>query len=348
MVFPVIREPVNVVFQWFSCFGVESREKSASERGRHPTSKNLIKPVPGCGMVRVFHEGRELEAELLDEEKFEAIDSPLRREILERLQDTPSYPAEISDVLGVGKQRAYYHFNLLKNADLLKEVERKEKSGGEAIYYEPTVEALVYDTGSEGTPSAVPEASSEVESFLSPFVKDGKIDGRIVVGSSEPHGPDRVRARDGHLAGEIAAKLGRYGTVESDVTVLDTEKDLEEPENLLILGGVLTNTAAKKFNNCFEASFQDESFPYRGIETSEDLYDSDSIGVVAKASHPKNEDCCIYLVAGVRARGTRAAVKAFQELENLVEDYDGGEFYRVVRGLDEDGDGKVDSYEVVE
>lgn len=56
----------------------------------------------------------------------------------------------------------------------------------------------------------------------------------------------------------------------------------------------------------------------------------------------------MFLVAGVRNEGTEAAVRAFKNLETLIEGYEGGEFYRVVRGLDLDGDGEIDDYEVVE
>lgn len=54
------------------------------------------------------------------------------------------------------------------------------------------------------------------------------------------------------------------------------------------------------------------------------------------------------MVAGIRNRGTRGAVKAFKNLEDITEDYTGGTFYRIVRGLDMDGDGEIDDYEVIE
>jgi len=41
----------------------------------------------------------------------------------------------------------------------------------------------------------------------------------------------------------------------------------------------------------------------------------------------------MHAVAGIRNAGTRAAVKAFKDLENLVEGYTDGDFYTIIRGL---------------
>jgi len=53
-------------------------------------------------------------------------------------------------------------------------------------------------------------------------------------------------------------------------------------------------------------------------------------------------------VAGVRNKGTKAAVIAFKNLEKLIEQYMSQEAYIIVRGQDIDGDGEIDDYEVLE
>lgn len=304
-------------------------------------------------MARFFRtedEVEEIDTETLSQERLEAINSPIRREILELLAEKPSYPAKVSKQLDIGKQKTYYHFEKLKDAGLIEKQREEKHSGGLATFYRPTSGAYCLDLGGEGRKTFIPGRNRVVSRFLHPLVSEGKIRGRVVVGSPERHGPDQVRARDGHLAGEITGKLGNYGRLDDQVTMLDTDlsRDGDYGRNLLVLGGVLTNTAAKKFNGDFPVEFSGEEFPYREIKTPEGTYDEGGIGVVAKTANPENAEKAIYLVAGVRAEGTRAAVTAFRDLENIVEDYSEREFYRVVRGLDMDGDGRIDDYEIVE
>lgn len=301
-------------------------------------------------MVEILRDGRIVEAEELDPGKIAALTDDTRRQIVELLAERPSYSSEIATELGIGKQQAHYHFQKLKDADLVEKEREEKKSGGTATYYRTSSHAYVLDLGTGGEQFFTPPRTSGVENFLAPLVTGGKIEGRIIVGSPEQHGEDQVRARDGHLAGEIGLKIGGYGSSQDISTMLDTEVVRQEAfdNNLLILGGVLTNTIAKRFNDAFPVNFSLDSFPYHEIQTSANNYSDGSIGVIAKAENPEDSEKAIYLVAGVRNRGTEAAVRAFKNLEDLVEDYQEGDFYRIVRGLDMDGDGEIDDYEVVE
>ena len=283
-------------------------------------------------------------------EELKALEDESRIKILEMLAEENSYPAEVAKKLGIGKQKAYYHFEKLKDAGLVEEAGEEKKSGGLATYYRPSSESFTFDLGFEGRRKKLPEEEPAVRKFLSPLVENGRIDGRIVVGSPDEHGPDQVRARDGHLASEIGLKLGSYAKSSDFSTVLDTEvyRDESFGENMLLLGGVLTNTVTKKFNDHFPVSFEGKDFPYREIRTENSSYSEGTIGVVSKTRNPENPNNAIYMVAGVRNKGTLAAVMAFKNLEDIIEDCGEGEFYRIVRGLDMDGDGKIDSYEVVE
>ncbi|QGA80530.1 ArsR/SmtB family transcription factor [Candidatus Nanohalobium constans] len=301
-------------------------------------------------MVDFVRDENLIEAGELTEKELEALNSEIRVEVLRNLSEKPSYPSALSDSFDCSKQKMYYHFEKLEDAGLI-EVERKEeKSGGEATYYRPTQKGFVLDLGGKGESFPMPEHSEEVSSFLKPLIKDSELNGSIVVGSAEQHGPDQVQALDGHLAGEIAFKLGNYSRTENPVVKLDTEVVGEEDweENMLILGGVLTNVVAKEFNESFPAFFPSEEFPYRKLETPEDSYSDGGIGVIAKTSNPEDREKKIFLVAGVQNKGTKAAVKAFQDLEEVVEDYSAGQFYAVVRGLDLNSDGEIDSYKVIE
>ncbi|MFB6144190.1 MAG: helix-turn-helix domain-containing protein [Candidatus Nanohaloarchaea archaeon] len=293
---------------------------------------------------------RLLEAEQVDPEGVKALEDESRLKIMRMLAEDESYPARIAEKLDIGKQKTYYHFKKLKEADLVEKSREEKKSGGLATFYTAAAESFVVDLGAEGKPRKLPEQNPEMEKFLDPLVRNGSLEGKIVVGSPDEHGPDQVRARDGHLASEIGLKLGTYAETGSLSTVLDTEvfRDESFGDNMLLLGGVLTNTVTKKFNDCFPVSFEGEEFPYREIRTPSDSYSDGEIGVIARTENPEKPGNALYMVAGVRNRGTRAAVMAFKNLEDLIHDYGDGEFYCIVRGLDMDGDGKIDSYEVVE
>jgi DNA-binding transcriptional ArsR family regulator len=284
----------------------------------------------------------------LDEKAIKALSDGTRQKIIAMLAKEPSYPAEIASELGLGKQQAYYHFRKLEDAGLIEEVREEKKSGGVATFYRPTADGYIFDLGSGGEKTAIPPETGR--KFLDPLVEGGEIEGCIVVGSPDEHGEDQVRARDGHLAGEIGAKLGSYGRSSEPLTRLDTEivssEDFEK--NMLLLGGILTNTVTKKYNDDFPASFSTDSFPYHELETPGDSYTDDAIGVIQKIPHPENPEKALFMAAGIRNRGTQGAIRAFKNLEEITEGYGEGEFYRVVRGLDIDGDGEVDDYEVVE
>ncbi len=302
-------------------------------------------------MVFFVREGSEkVEALELDFDKVKAIGNDTRFRILKMLQEKESYPAEIAKELGVSKQKAYYHFQILEEEGIIDESREEKKSGGLATFYRPRSGGFVLDLGEEGERITLPDRNPEVKKFLGPLVQKGELNGKIVVGSPEKHGPDQVKARDGHLAGEIGIKLGGYTDSEDLSTVLDTEvfRDREFDGNLLMLGGVLTNTVTKKFNDEFPVSFEGEEFPYRELGTPESTYSDDEVGVIAKTRNPLDRSKRLYMVAGVREKGTRAAVKAFKDLESLVEGYGRGDFYVLVRGMDLDGDGEIDDYEVLE
>ncbi len=303
-------------------------------------------------MVEVFRRkgdtAERLESERLDGEKLAALQDEVRMGIMQSLAREPSYPSRIAQQLDTGKQRAYYHFRKLEEAGLIERHHQEKVSGGQATFYRPSSQAYTLDLGTAGEKVFLPEFDGKSREFLEPLVEGDEIQGVVVVGSPDQHGPDQVRARDGHLAGEICAKLGNYARPGDNITVLDTDifRDEAFDRDMLLLGGVLTNTVTKKFNREFPAYFSGEEFPYREIETPEDTYREEAVGLVARTeTHQGNT---VFLVAGIRGVGTRAAVLAFRDLESIVSDYKGGDFYRLVRGRDMDGDGRIDDYEVVE
>lgn len=258
--------------------------------------------------------------ETLDAKKISALNKDIRRDILEKLKEEPDYPASIAKKIGISKQKAHYHFKKLKQSSLIEKIDSEAIEGGKAGIYTVKHQRLVYGDD--------PEKSELLEKSFD------SAEGLIVVGSPDQHGEDQVSARDGHLAGEIGLKLG--GLHLDFDTVWDTEvvRDQLFDQNMVIIGGILTNTVAKKINDKFPAYFSGESFPYREISTPENTYSDPDIGIITRKDNK-------ILVAGIRNTGTLAAAKAFRE-QDFEKDY------LVVKGLDLDGDGEIDDYEVIE
>ena len=78
-------------------------------------------------------------------------------------------------------------------------------------------------------------------------------------------------------------------------------------------------------------------------------YAEEEVGLVAKVRNPNNKERWVVILAGVHTLGTLASILAVtDQARKVLGEYRGGEFTAVVRGLDRDGDGRVDDVEVLE
>jgi hypothetical protein len=80
------------------------------------------------------------------------------------------------------------------------------------------------------------------------------------------------------------------------------------------------------------------------------VYTADAVGLVAKIVNPWDEAKRIIVLAGNKAVGTKACVLALTNFwKKTLKNYTGDStFATVIQGFDMDGDGKVDSIEVLE
>jgi hypothetical protein len=143
--------------------------------------------------------------------------------------------------------------------------------------------------------------------------------------------------------------LGRFCSSTNHFSVkLDVDVDLKnEKANFILVGGPVTNLVMAKVNDFLPAKFSD-SKPW-GI-VSNDEYTDDSIGLIAKVPNPYNPDYRIIALAGIRYSGTKAAVIALTRFTDkvLAKFNDQKEFFCIVQGFDLDGDGSIDSVEILE
>ena len=96
----------------------------------------------------------------------------------------------------------------------------------------------------------------------------------------------------------------------------------------------------------------EHGFLFGGLvsQKTQNVYTGDAVGVVARIANPWNRDRRVIVLAGNKAVGTKACVLALakfwkQTLKNFRAEND---FATVIQGFDLDGDGKVDSVEVLE
>ncbi|MDY6769860.1 MAG: helix-turn-helix domain-containing protein [Candidatus Nanohaloarchaea archaeon] len=280
-----------------------------------------------------------------------------RWQILTLLAERPRYPAEVADELGMHEQKVYYHVRELEDAGMIRVVEREEKGGAVAKYY--TVEdyayALELPYGDERLADfSLAEEPEALREFLHPFIANGAVNADIVVGSPDPHGPHQVRARDAYLASDLSLFLGQYGAFDRMRTREDVAVNSagDFSGNMVLVGGPLTNLVTDHVNAHLPVRFETENFPFRELvsDATGETYDDDADGFIARAPNPDDPEHHVLVLAGVRMKGTRAAVMALTEHhDEVLSDYDGEDKWgRVVRGKDMDGDGTVDDIEILE
>ncbi len=288
--------------------------------------------------------------------------NPKAWKIFSELCRRESYPAELAKRLGLGQQEAYYYVNKLRSAGLVEVVKKEEKKGGLAKYFaaKDRCFSLLPDFPLQGQNFSVPEGKekeldSAIEEFFSPFISNGVLDAKIVIGSPDSHGEFRARARDAHLAVELSAFLGSLSKkIRAPMVFLDTmAKGLkEENSNLIIIGGPITNTLSRQVNGFLSVSFRQKNAHWV-IESKNSgrEYTEDNVGIVEKISHPFFEKRGILFLAGKRNAGTRASVLSL--IQNTSEtvscnQFREGVFAHAVEGLDLDSDGKIDAVELKE
>lgn len=285
-------------------------------------------------------------------DQLKPVSSKLAKDILKTISEKQSYPLEIANKLKQNEQKIYYHIRKLEKAGLIKVVRKEDMHGATANYYDLTDSAFFIRFKDFRPTHKISYLTKEEEEFLDPFVKDGKLDALIVVGSPDPHGPDMARSRDGYYGIDLALFLGTFlYYVPSFNVKLDTElteKDLKQ--NLILIGGPVVNRITEKVNKKLPVRFdRDNRNIYSTV--SGKAYPSDESGMIVKEKSPFNKDKKILVVAGKRFSGTKAAIIGFlQGFKQIIKGnrHNKKIIAKVVEGFDLDSDGAIDSVEFKE
>ncbi len=285
-------------------------------------------------------------------EHSKSLSSPLAIKIIRLLVEKQMYPKEIARSLKLNEQKVYYHIRNFEKAGIVRVASQETRQGAMAKYYQLTAPAfaVLFRQPEETTKIATLKSES---SFLGPFIKDGTLDATIIVGSPDPHGPDKARSRDGYYGIDLGLFIGTFLNYVPSLNVkLDTEvKEQDLKKNLILIGGPIVNKITGRINDRLPVRFDEESKWSIKSNVTGKIYPDDEMGIIVLAKNPFNKEKDILLVAGKRFSGTRAAIIAF--LRYFKEITKGNlknpkVKAKIVEGIDRDSDGIVDDIEFME
>ncbi len=295
----------------------------------------------------ISDEGKSLGCKEMNEESIGVL-SEERLQMLKLISKEPMYPAQIARKMGMQVQAAYYHIRLLEKAGLAGFVEYEERGGGMAKKFSSVSDSLAIVLNDKGW-GEYREKKEKVPGLLKPFIRNGVFDGRVVLGSPDPHGKYRARGNELCMV-EFSMLLGQYAGFSFPLYSLDTEVNEKDKEgNLVLAGGPKVNTLVAEVNKHLPIRFEERSFDVYSTLSGKKY--GENIGLVELVENPFNKKKKVLLLGGLNQNGTRAAVLA---LVTRMREIGGGNTYnqdiiaKVVEGFDDNGDGVVDAVEILE
>ena len=185
--------------------------------------------------------------------------------------------------------------------------------------------------------------------FFHKFIRDGKFEGLICVGSTDPHGEYKSISKDTHYAMYLTMFLGQFCSLPKNFPiVLDTDiisKNLFK-NNLILIGGPVTNLITRDINSYLPIKFEKEEG--WGLKDKDGVHTRDYEGVIEKIRNPFDKTKDIILLSGIRNIGTFSSILAATRFSNITfKGYSNELTWSVlIRGYDIDGDGEIDSIEI--
>ena len=312
-----------------------------------PKEKILIDPRSESGLAK-----RVLVSDRPD--GFRPASGKLGQKILALLSSGPMYPAEMARELDAHHQTVYYHIGRLEKAGLITRVRREQIRGGEANRFALASDgyAVEFPVKGELLPTLRSSGRSKaLGRFFREFFKDGELDGWVVVGSPVQHGEAGTQARDGHYAVQLGFALGQFVNLPAKFPVkLDVDLRAERllASNLIVVGGPRNNAVAEELNSHLPIRFSKGGFWGSIVDDEGRSHGSELDCIVEKVRNPWDQSKTCVVAAGLTGAGTKAAIIGVCNFADvLFQGYRSGEYAALLRGVDRDGDGKVDSVDVL-
>lgn len=283
------------------------------------------------------------------------LSNKLTLRILEELGKEPSCPMDVARRLKEHEQKIYYHIRKLEKLGLIKLDRVEERVGAVAKIYSPVSSVISSKLFKGDYIDGIKTKAPELK-FLRPFVKDGKLNCTIIVGSPDPHGKYKSPASDGYCAINLAMFLGHFvSDLKLPYYKLDTQiREVDLKDNLILIGGPKSNMITERINKKLPIYFDysKEFLDWNIVSTlSKKIYREKYIGFITRIQNPFSEDKEILILAGKGFTGSRAAVIAFVKYPKEClkgNAFDHNTVSKVVRGIDVDSDGIVDDVEFLE
>lgn len=286
---------------------------------------------------------------VINKDCFINLNNKTKIKILETLAEKPMFISQLAKKTNVNEQNIYYHLNELNK--VIKIYDEKKIRGVIAKKIGLKSNNICFNIkDSFSIYSEKFDSKKNNNVFFKDFIKDNVFNGKIIVGSPDPHGEFKARCRDGHYAIDLSFYLGSFCELSNSFSVaLDVDVNLKnEKNNLIIVGGPVTNLLMNEISEFLPVKFSKEK--HWVIKTLKKEYTDDNTGLIAKIPHPYFPDLSIIIIAGIRFSGTKSAVIAMTRYTNLILNKFSKQknFFVIVQGFDLDGDGKIDSIEVLE
>lgn len=273
--------------------------------------------------------------------KARILSNNIRWKIMELLvNDETQYAKSIAKTLGLSEQKIHYHIALLRDEGFLTPTKVVPIKRGRAKLFRPVSSNFLLSLG-KNIPSLSETAFNII--FEKEFVDQGQFNGKVIVGSAEPHGNYDAVSRDGYLAGNLCMYIGTHLPLQQGnnhrhfvCTDLDYKpRNSNYRENLILIGGHITNILTSQYNNVLKSKF-DIFFLENRIVGVKNEFTRPTHGLIAKFKNPRRKNSWVLVLAGVGSLGTRAVIHSiiFDCCEILgLED----EFISILQGESKDG-----------
>ena len=308
-------------------------------------------------LIEHTEEGKKAYKSLLVEPgKLSVLNSRLALEIVKELKRQQGCALDIARNLKEDEQKVYYYLRKLENSGIVKLCRTERRHGMTAKIYDviaPVIATKLHDDGHMmPNPSLDTIGNPDIAKFFQPFIDDGSLDAKIIIGDPNEHGRFDTRAKEGSYLPDFSIFLGSFVKMHNFPCYgIDTEvpeKDMNG--NLILVGNPRTNTLIYGLRDSLPVSFLEKGFSSFVSKKTRKEYKDPRTGFIIKMKNPSNPDKSIMVIGGIRTRGMRAAIIALtQNIEELCSGQDNGpDFLKIVKGLDREGRGIIDSVEFLE
>ena len=291
---------------------------------------------------------------MLGPEHLGIFSNDLAVKVINELAKQPLCAMDIAKKLKQNEQKIYYHLRKMRSAGIVKLNGTEQRYGMTAKMFQlvsPVISTKLYNDGYDTKAASVKDR--DIEEFLNPFIVNGKLNAEIIIGSPTLHGKYSATARDGVYAIDLALFLGKFmDGFNSHNYKLDVEVDkLDLESNLILIGGPKINAITDKVNEKLPIFFDIKKQWAITSTLSGNTYNYEDDALILRFKNPFNKKKEILLLAGRRSHGLRSAIIAFTRHTheimkgNIEDDKILG---KVVRGIDKDGDGIIDSVTFLE